>query len=76
VAIVWDESGGTGPRRIRLREVSTGAGRAPALEALSTLSSRAAATYPAVAALADATLVAWTEESGKGSDVRVLRLPR
>lgn len=76
VAIVWDESGGTGPRRIRLREVAISPGGPPALGAVSTVSSGAAATYPAVAAIADATLVAWTGETEQGSDVRVMRFAR
>lgn len=75
-AIVWDESAGTGPRRIRLREVAIGTARGPLLGAVSTVSSEAAATYPAVTVTADATLVAWTEETEKGADVRVTRLAR
>ena len=73
--IAWDEGGGTGPRRVRLREIGIG-GEAPALGEIRTVSSGAAATYPAIAVTTDATLVAWTEETEKASDVRVLRLPR
>jgi hypothetical protein len=68
--VVWDESGGTGPRRVRLRVVSPQAGPS------TTVSAGSAATYPAVAVTKDATLVAWTEETATGSDVRVRRLAR
>jgi hypothetical protein len=71
VVIAWDEGGGSGPRRIRLRTVS------PRLAPTETVSAgTSAASYPAIAATADATLVAWTEETATGSDVRVQRFAR
>lgn len=76
VAIVWDESAGTGPRRVRLRAIATGEGRAPLPGPVTTVSAGGSATYPAVAVTAAATLVAWSEASGDASVVRVARLPR
>jgi hypothetical protein len=71
VAVVWDESVGGGPRRVRLREVgaNTSSGAAETLSAGAT-----AATYPAIAATGDALVVAWTQEDEKSSEVRVRRL--
>lgn len=68
--VAWDEGGGGGPRRVRLRAM------APQPLPIATVSGPAAATYPALATTGDATLVAWTEETATGSDVRVLRLAR
>lgn len=68
--VVWDEGGGSGPRRIRMRSI------APRAEAIATVSGTAAATYPAVTVTKDATLVAWTEETATGSEVRVRRIAR
>jgi hypothetical protein len=68
--VVWDEGGGGGPRRVRMRAVG------PRAEAIATVSGAAAATYPAIAVTKDATVVAWTEETATGSDVRVRRLAR
>jgi hypothetical protein len=71
VVVAWDESGGTGPRRVRMRAV------APSMLPITNVSAGAsAATYPAIVATADATLVAWTEETATGSDVRLQRFAR
>jgi hypothetical protein len=70
-AVVWDESAGGGPRRVRMREVGPNASRA-AVETLS--AEAAAATYPAVAVTDDGLVVAWTQETGTSSEVRVRRL--
>ena len=71
MVVAWDESGGSGPRRVRMRTV------APRPQPITNVSEAAsAATYPAVAATTDATLVAWTEETATGSDVRLRRFAR
>jgi hypothetical protein len=73
VVVVWDERGAVSTsRRVRMREMSTGpAARPPEIQ---TLSDDARATYPAVAATRTFTLVAWTEETATGSQIRVRRL--
>jgi hypothetical protein len=75
VVVVWDERGGVSTsRRVRLREMSTGPAALPS--EIQTLSDDASATYPAVAATEAFTLVAWTEETAAGSQIRVRRLGR
>jgi hypothetical protein len=75
VVVVWDQ-GGVGARRVSLREIvgdPQAAAWSPRMGAATTLSNEAAAVYPAVAATAAGTVVAWTEESAAGSVIRVRR---
>jgi hypothetical protein len=75
VVVVWDERGGLSTsRRVRMRELATDASALPS--EIQTLSDGASATYPAVAATGAFTLVAWTEETAAGSQIRVRRLDR
>jgi len=77
VVVAWEQKTGAGPRTV-LREITgdpISAAAAPRVSPVVTLSERAG-TYPALAATADATLAAWTEETPGGSEIRVQRLPR
>ena len=76
VVVVWDESGGTRAAARVSRIATRPAG--PRLQPITNLSAGAsAANYPAIAATADATLVAAGRRRPRpGSDVRVRRLPR
>ena len=62
--VAWDETSG-GARRIRLRIAD---------QALLTLSTGNASSYPAVVAAGSAIVAAWTDQSNGGSVVRVLRV--
>jgi hypothetical protein len=75
VVVVWDERGAVSTaRRVRLREIA--GGRTAASSEALTLSDDASATYPAVAATDTFTVVAWTEDTPSGSQIRVRRLDR
>jgi hypothetical protein len=64
-AVVWDELA-QGTKRVRFRA----AGGLPVLVSTGRVSS-----YPAVAAVGDGFVVAWTDQSDGGSVIRVRRLP-
>ena len=70
--VAWDEPGGA-RRRVVVREVAADAGGAPRLGGTTTVS-EGPAVYPAVAATAGAVVVAWTEDVGSSSVIRVRRL--
>jgi len=76
VAIVWDEAGTS--RRTCLREVSPDPKRPAGIPVFGpvTVLSAGPAVYPAVAATPSALVVAWTETTATGSEIRVRRLPR
>jgi hypothetical protein len=78
VVVVWDQLDPEG-RRIHARTISsdpTVAAWTPVRGLPSVLSGERPAVYPAVAATPTSTVVAWTEETPKGSVVRVRRLGR
>jgi hypothetical protein len=76
VVVAWDQGGG-GSRRVLLREVIGGSGtESPRLGPARVLSGEAAAVYPSVVATSAGTVVAWTEEMGTGSGIRVRRTAR
>jgi hypothetical protein len=78
LVVAWDESNGA-ERRVKLRDLSSGSDDrswAPKAGRLLTVSDNDPATYPAVAATADAMLVVWTANTPAGSEIRVRRLAR
>ena len=78
VVVVWDQ-GGVGHRRVSAREIASdpkAAAWTPRMVPATILSAERAAVYPAVAATTTATVVAWTEETATGSEIRVRRLRR
>jgi hypothetical protein len=75
VVAVWDEGSG-GARRVSLREIASDAQAgawSPRLMSTTILSADRSATYAAVAAAGSAAVVAWTEDAGTGSEIRVVR---
>jgi hypothetical protein len=76
--VVWDEAAAGGPRTIRMRSIaapkSTGGTATPG--PATTLTTGAAATYPAVAATPDGAVVTWAETTGSQSTVVVARAGR
>jgi hypothetical protein len=64
-AIVWDELA-QGTRRVMFRVTDAGPGRA--------VSTGRIASYPAIAAVGDGFLVAWTDQSTEPSTIRALRI--
>jgi hypothetical protein len=78
VVVVWDQQDQE-RRSIRARTLSSEPGAsawAPVLGQASVLSADGPAAYPAVATTPISTIVAWSEESPTGSQVRVRRLGR
>lgn len=75
VAIVWD---GGSPSRVYLRDITSQAKTwTPRLGAVLTLGEPVRpANYPAVAASATSTVVAWTETTDAGSEIRVRRISK
>jgi hypothetical protein len=77
VVVVWDQS--SGQRRIHARTITgdpTAAAWTPVLGQPTILSADRPAFYPAVAASPTSTVVAWTEETEAGSEIRVRGLGR
>jgi hypothetical protein len=78
VVVVWDQQGEE-RRSIRARTLSSDpkvAAWTTVLGQPSVLSAERPAAYPAVAATPTSTVVAWTEETPTGSEIRVRRLGR
>jgi hypothetical protein len=78
VVVVWDQQGEE-HRRINARTLSgdpKAAAWTPVLDQTLVLSAERPAVYPAVAVTASSTLVAWTEETSTGPEVRVRHLGR
>jgi hypothetical protein len=76
VVVVWDQSH-EGRRRIVGRALSSdprATAWTPVLGRPAVLSAERPAVYPAVAATPTSTVVAWTEETRTGSEIRVRRL--
>ena len=77
VLVVWDQ--GEAPRQVWARAISSdpkGAAWAPRLGQVARLSAAGSAVYPALAATPTSTVVAWTEATPAGSDLRVRKLAR
>jgi hypothetical protein len=77
VVVVWEQ--GAGQRRVYARDIASdpkAAAWTPRIGQAEILSTDGRAVYPVVAATATSTVVAWTEDTGAGSDIRVRRLAR
>jgi hypothetical protein len=78
VFATWDESAES-RHRIQVREITSKPGAAawtPDLHAAVTFGADAPATYPAIVALPDGLVLAWTNNAPSGSGVIVQRLRR
>jgi hypothetical protein len=77
VVVVWEQ--GAGQRRVYARDISSdpkAAAWTPRVGQAEILSTEGRAVYPVVASTPTSTVVAWTEDTGAGSDIRVRRLAR